>query len=103
MRIGRAFIVPAIVVLGVAGSALLASAMPAVAVAAMERHRNATPYCRWEDLPAEPLADASSEKWRTVGSALSSWSRTIRFCTMALVMSLPVFCLLIALAWLSRS
>ncbi len=34
MRIGRAYIIPAIVALGVAGSALVGSAMPAVAASA---------------------------------------------------------------------
>jgi hypothetical protein len=33
MRIGRAFIIPAILALGVAGSALVGSAIPAVAAA----------------------------------------------------------------------
>ena len=34
MRIGRAYIIPAIVALGVAGSALVGSAMPAAAASA---------------------------------------------------------------------
>lgn len=38
MRIGRAIIIPAILALGVAGSALVGSAMPAVAVAAPIAH-----------------------------------------------------------------
>ena len=46
---------------------------------------------------------ASAEKWRTVNSALGSWSKTAQFCVMVLVMN---FCacgvVLVALAWLAR-
>ena len=38
MRIGRAIIIPAIVALGLAGSALVGSAMPAVAASAPNAH-----------------------------------------------------------------
>ena len=42
MRIGRAYILPAIVALGVAGSALVGSAMPAVAASAPNAHVTVT-------------------------------------------------------------
>ena len=38
MRIGRAFIIPAILALGVAGSALVGSAIPAVAASVPNAH-----------------------------------------------------------------
>ncbi len=42
MRIGRAIIIPAIVALGLAGSASVGSAMPAVAASAPNAHVSAT-------------------------------------------------------------
>ena len=42
MRIGRVFIIPAILALGVAGSALVGSAIPAVAASAPVAHVNTT-------------------------------------------------------------
>jgi hypothetical protein len=42
MRIGRAIIIPAIVALGLAGSALVGSAMPAVAASVPNAHVQTT-------------------------------------------------------------
>ena len=42
MRIGRALIIPAIVALGLAGSALVGSAMPAVAASVPNAHVQTT-------------------------------------------------------------
>ena len=42
MRIGRAFIIPAILALGVAGSALVGSAVPAVAASVPNAHVQTT-------------------------------------------------------------
>lgn len=42
MRIGRAFIIPAILALGVAGSALVGSAIPAVAASVPNAHVQTT-------------------------------------------------------------
>jgi hypothetical protein len=43
-------------------------------------------------------ANSDPGRWRTVQSALSSWSRTVRLCLIYLVWSTPVG----ALIWLIR-
>jgi type IV secretory pathway component VirB8 len=50
-------------------------------------------------VPVHLLSQASAEKWQTVRSALDSWSRTIRFCVMMLVMTVPLASCVLLVRW----